>query len=180
MGRINSLNLWWASQRDLVVISRTCDSEFCLLFTSQGAWVLLCTQVWYWGGRWLGLQSGEQVVHCLRTWWFFCIICCVYTAKFAAQVARVFRATFAYLYSMSVTVGPGCRAPDVELHVWVYVDGYITTRPTSRSSLQLSAQLPAVRELPSIFAVQQKLTIAQKLTLHLHLTVQSVTVSCLF
>lgn len=180
MGRFNSLNLWRASQRDLVVISCTCDFEFCLPFKPQGAWVLLCAQAWYWGGQWLGFQTGEQVVHCLRTWCFFLLLFVTYTAKFAAQAARVFWATFAYLYQMSVSVGPGCRAPDVKLHVWIYVDGYITTRLTSRESLQLSAQLPAVRELPNIFPVQQKLTIAQKLTLHLHLTIQSVTISCLF
>lgn len=48
---------------------------------------------------------------------FFLLLFVTYTAKFAAQAARVFWATFAYLYQMSVSVGPGCRAPDVKLHV---------------------------------------------------------------
>lgn len=179
MGCFNSLNLWRASQSDLAVISRTCDSEFCLPFKPQGAWVLLCAQAWYWGGQWLGLQSVEQVVHCLRSW---CFCCCIYCKVRCTDCWCVSDHLCVYLYQMSVSAsaGPGCGAPDVKLHVWIYVDGYITTRPLSCSSLQLSAQLPAVRELPNIFAVQQKLTITQKLSLHLHLTIQSVTLSCLF
>lgn len=174
MGRFNSLNLWWASQHDLVVISRTCDFEFCLSLKPQGAWVLLCAQVWYCGRQWLGLQSGEQVAHCLRTWCFIHYLLYMLHSLVHRLLEHLWP-TFAYLYQVSVSSCPGCGAADVKLLVWNYVDGYITTRPTSRSLLQLSAQLPAVRELPNFLAVQQKLPIGQKLTLHLHLTIQSVT-----
>jgi len=59
MGCFNTLNLWRASQSDLAVISRTCDSDFCLPFKPQGAWVLLCAQVWYRGRTMVGIAKGR-------------------------------------------------------------------------------------------------------------------------